>query len=365
MKKNLLLALIFQLIFSFTYAQRCAAPMPANVFRQNLNQLALKPNDQQKLQYAKTLLQGSCLLSSQVKELAMVFGGDYYRFEFCKRAWKHTFDPGNFFDVYDAFGSLSAALRLYDAVNERGNSTPGTNNPPPPFPSAPSNWYPDLAYPLPVGYRGVTGCQLPLADNDFEVLCRSVVAQRTDGTRRTEALRFVSVNCISMGQAMKLSILFELESNRLSFLKEILTKLYDIENYAYATEVFSNMPYKNDWLAYGASVATPPANDPVPPPVVVCEVPPADYSDIKRSIGNVSVNSTKLNLAKQIISTKKCFTVNQIAGIINLFSVESSRLDIALFSYEFCTNKDDYYKLTDSFTTSGSKNSLLEFLGGR
>src|SRR5687767_114418 len=113
--KKILLALVF--FSSHSLAQICQNPMPAPAFKQKLNQLALQPNDQQKLQFSKNILQGACLLSTQVKDMAMVFAGDYYRYEFCKRAWKHTFDPGNFYDVYDAFASLSAALRLYDFVS--------------------------------------------------------------------------------------------------------------------------------------------------------------------------------------------------------------------------------------------------------
>src|SRR5215204_3136861 len=98
MKEHLLIALLLLTVAG--YAQPCTSPMPANAFKQKMNQLALEPNDQQKLHLAKNMLQGSCLLSSQVKDLATVFAGDYYRFEFCKRAWKNTFDPVNFFDVY-------------------------------------------------------------------------------------------------------------------------------------------------------------------------------------------------------------------------------------------------------------------------
>ena len=59
------------------------------------------------------------------------------------------------------------------------------------------------------------------------------------------------------------------------------------------------------------------------------------------------------------------FPVKQIAGIIELFSVESSRLEVALYSYDFCINKNDYYKLTDSFYTTGSQNKLLEFINSK
>ncbi|MBL0340291.1 MAG: DUF4476 domain-containing protein [Bacteroidetes bacterium] len=359
MKKLVLLLLFIPFI---TQAQRCQSPMPANIFKQNLNQLALQPNDQQKLQFSKNMLQGSCLLSSQVKDMAMVFGGDYYRFEFCKKSYKHVFDPGNFFDVYDAFANFSNAIRLYDFVSRQEPPIIVDPNPGPPIPPGPQSWYPNLTYPVASGYRGESGCNTPLADNDFEVISKPVVMQRTDANRRFEAMKMISVNCLSLGQMMKLATLFELESNRLAFMKEAFSKVYDLENYSYGTEIFSHVPYKNDWLAFCPGILDDFNPPPPPPPVVTCEVTAPDFDDIKRSIGNVSVNSTKVTLAKQIISTKKCFTVRQIAGIIELFSIESSRLEIALFSYDYCINTPDYYQLTESFYTTSSKDKLLEFI---
>lgn len=360
MKKMILLLLLLPLQM---VAQRCQAPMPANIFKQNLNQLALQANDQLKLQLAKNILQGSCLLSAQVKDLAMVFAGDYYRFEFCKKAYKHVYDPGNFFDVYDAFANLSNALRLYDFVSRQEPPIIVDPNPVPPPPTTPHSWYPDLGYPVAMGYRGATGCTVPLADNDFDVISKPVTLQKNDASRRAEGMKLVMGNCLSLGQLMKLSTLFELESNRLTFMKEAFPKIYDVENYSYGTEVFTHVPYKNDWLAY-----CPPIIDsfnpsqPPPPPVPVCEVTAPEFDDIKKSIANVSVNSTKVTLAKQIISTKKCFTVKQIAGIIELFSVESARLEIALYSYDFCINTGNYYQLTESLYTTSSKDKLLEFI---
>lgn len=357
--RNILL-IILLLTVGKAYSQNCPAPMPANIFKQKMNQLALQPNDQQKLQMAKNILPESCLLSSQIKDLAAVFNGDYYRLEFCKRAWRHAFDPSNFFDVYDSFSGFSSALRLYDYVS-KANEIPGPDPHPHPGPTPPVTWYPNLPYPTPVGYKGVQGCALPMADTDFEFLMRPVILLRNDASRRTEALKLILNNCVSMSQAMKIATLFDLESNRLTFLREVFPKIHDLENFSYATEVFSNTPYKNEWIAYCHTVI-PPANNPPAPPVVTCEVTSQDFEEIKKSIDNVSVNSTKLSLAKQIISTKKCFTVKQIAAIISLFSIESSRLEIAFFSYDYCINTADYYQLAETFSTTGSKNKIIEFL---
>ncbi len=338
------------------YSQQCQVPIPANTFKQKLNQLALQPNDQEKLQLAKTMLQGACLLSTQVKDMALVFAGDYYRYEFCKRAWKNTFDPGNFFDVYDAFSSFSAAIRLYDFVHrqqEISHTPPQTET-----------WFPDLAYPVIYGYNGTTGCQLPIADNDFDLLCKPVLLQQNDAARRTEALRMYTTGCLTMGQSMKLSSLFDVESNRLAFLKEVYPKIYDLENYSSATEVFSHIPYKNDWLTYCAALL---GNDSIQqtsqPPA--CTIPAQEYETIKKSIEDVSVNNTRVTMAKQILSSKKCFTVNQISGIVRLFSVESSRLEIALYGYDYCIEKANYFQVTETLQTTYSKEKLLEFLNSK
>jgi hypothetical protein len=79
----------------------------------------------------------------------------------------------------------------------------------------------------------------------------------------------------------------------------------------------------------------------------------------------VSVNSTRVTLAKQVISSRKCFTVKQIAAIMDLFYVESSRLEIALYSYDYCINTADYYQLTESLNVSSSKDRLLEFIASK
>ena len=115
MKKNRLIGILL-LWPCFVFSQPCKSPVSANQFKQYLNQMALQADDPMKLKLSEDILQASCLLSTQVKDLAMVFAGDYYRYEFCKEAWKHTFDPVNFFDVYDAFQSKSAAFRLYDDI---------------------------------------------------------------------------------------------------------------------------------------------------------------------------------------------------------------------------------------------------------
>lgn len=355
--KNLLVAFFMMCAFA-AHAQNCQNPMAAPVFKQKLNQMAAMANDQQKLQFAKSVAAENCFMSSQVKEMALLFNGDFYRFEFCKKACRKIYDTNNIYDVYDAFTRLGNAIRLYDFLN-RNQMEPVT------VPEPPATWYPDLSYPTPGSYAGIRGCNLPIADNDFELLSKPVQQQQNDQMIRTEAMKLIAANCLSMGQLMKIASLFQLESARLQFLKESFTKIYDMENYSYATAVFSHIPYKNEWLSYCSGTIETPVMDPPALPVLPCTVSTKDYEDVKLSIQKVAVNSTKVTLAKQVISAKKCFTVKQIAGIIDLFAVESSRLEVALYSYDYCINTGDYYQLTESMYTTSSKDKLLAFLNSK
>ena len=100
-------------------------------------------------------------------------------------------------------------------------------------------------------------------------------------------------------------------------------------------------------------------------PLETCEVSVQEYNQIKNSLKNVSVNSTRVTMAKQIIETKKCFTVDQLRGIVKLFSVESSRYEVAEFGYDYCIDPGNYYQITEEFNTTSSKNKMLEFLNSK
>jgi len=342
------LFLFFVLIPLVGTGQHCNSPMPANVFKQKMSQLVLQNNDQQRLIYATNMLTNSCFLSAQIRDAAIAFTNDYYRYEFARKAWSHTFDPGNFFDVYNAFSSFSGALRLYDYVSSINYAQP-----------AQVSWFPDIPYPDITNYSGVTGCQAPVSDKDFDEISKLFTIQHSDAERKAEGLKIVKSNCISFGQAMKLSTVFQLESNRLLFLKEIFPKIYDLENYTAATVVFDHIPYKNEWLSFGTAIID--SANAIP----VCEVKAEEFSEIKNNIKDVSVNSTRVNLAKQILSTKKCFSTSQVKQIVELFSVESSRLEIALYAYDFCSDKENYYQLQGALSTTGSKNRLIEFINSK
>ncbi len=171
----------------------------------------------------------------------------------------------------------------------------------------------------------------------------------------------VVISGISMAQVMRIVLSFGLESNRLLFLKDNFMRIYDLENYTYARDVFTHEPYRNDWLSF-ASASLSQFN---PPPVSPCEVGPAEFEQAVAAIAKENSSNTRLIVAKQVISAKKCLWVNQIKEIMAQMSFESVKLEIAKYAYDYCRDTENYFMLNDALSFSSSKTDLINFVNGK
>ena len=353
MKKCLLLVVLTGISLT-SFSQECTNLISQSEFQQKLSQLSGKGSDEARMSTARTILSNRCFTSHQVRQMAMTFSGDVSRLQFAKMAWTSTADRKNYYDVLDAFKAPSSAFRLYHFIDKRMEPQPE------PDPSAPSP-YPAITYPLCDTYSGQKGCALPMADPDFDLLVAPLFGLKQDDVRMTAGRDFVMNNCISMAQFMKITSALELESNRLRFLKDQFMHIYDLENFNYASALLTNGPYKNEWLAYAASRLNNP-NVPQPPP---CKVSEAEFDQIFQTLDKEISGQTRLNMAKQIISAKKCFLVSQLKPLMGLMSFESGKLELAKYAYAYCSDPGNYYQLTEALSFSSSKEELLNFIKGK
>ena len=88
-----------------------------------------------------------------------------------------------------------------------------------------------------------------------------------------------------------------------------------------------------------------------------------DYEDAYQLISEESFDSSKLALAKQVISSNP-MTASQILEICKLFSFESNKLEFAKFAYTNCVDKNKYYLLNEAFSYNSSKRELDEYIKG-
>ena len=108
-----------------------------------------------------------------------------------------------------------------------------------------------------------------------------------------------------------------------------------------------------------------PSLPPTPPaPPIAFGMNPDDYDEAYQLISKESFDSSKLSVAKQVVSTNP-MTASQILGICKLFSFESNKLGFAKYAYPYCVDKNKYYLLNEAFSYESSKRELLEFINGQ
>lgn len=89
-----------------------------------------------------------------------------------------------------------------------------------------------------------------------------------------------------------------------------------------------------------------------------------DLGNLKGSIQKQSFSSNKMNVAKSFLKSK-CLSVEQIKDVMGLFSFEGDKLEFAKFAYDRCSNKDDYYMVSDAFSFSSSNDELTDYINSK
>lgn len=91
-----------------------------------------------------------------------------------------------------------------------------------------------------------------------------------------------------------------------------------------------------------------------------------DFSDAKEQIKKEWFENSRVSVAKQVIDGYN-FTTSQVKEIMNLFTFEDNKLEIAKYAYMKTVDRQNYYQLNDALTFQSSKDELARFIrnGGR
>lgn len=360
--------ILFQLLSMAVCAQSggstCTQPMSELQFREFKTQISRQFNDQNKLSLAQNTLRNNCLLAIQVKEITQMFGNDDTRLEFAKQAFKRTVDKNNFYEVYDAFSRFSVVFRLHDSIRagmrQGGNfSDNDNNNTYPPYNQ--DTRFPNLNYPDYANYNGRKSCNFPISESEFERLFSEM--QNPSSPGQTTDMNRISSYCLSTAQAMKFATLIQQENIRFEFLRSTVSHVYDVDNYVAVNQLLTNQSYKNSII----SLLTPGTtyNPPTNTNTGNCQVPDEEFKKILDRVRGASFDSEKMTTAQTIMKAKKCFTAAQVRELVKLFSFSKSKMDMAKFSYDYTSDKDNYFVVADAFTFAGDKEELFRFIDSK
>jgi hypothetical protein len=88
--------------------------------------------------------------------------------------------------------------------------------------------------------------------------------------------------------------------------------------------------------------------------------------DILRAIQQESFEDGKKKMARQILmSSQRNFLSSQIAKIVNCFTFEAGKLDMAKFAFDYAMDRESYYQVNETLTFQASKDELAKYITGR
>jgi hypothetical protein len=89
-----------------------------------------------------------------------------------------------------------------------------------------------------------------------------------------------------------------------------------------------------------------------------------NMDQLSHTLNNASFESDKLIIAKQAVSSNGVYS-DQVLQILGSFSFESTKLDFAKFAYQYCADRNNYYKINNEFTFKSSIDDLNNFISSQ
>lgn len=85
------------------------------------------------------------------------------------------------------------------------------------------------------------------------------------------------------------------------------------------------------------------------------------FAALKETLARERFDNSRVTIAKQVID-QNLFTVDQVKQLVQMYSFDNYKLDLAKYAYKNTLNKQDYFMLYDVFQFSNSKEDLAAFI---
>lgn len=201
-------------------------------------------------------------------------------------------------------------------------------------------------------------CYTPMLDSDFKKLETSIKA-KTFGSEQTSVFKqAIDKNCLSTAQVKSIMLILKHDDDRLKIAEMAYAKCSDKHNFYQVNDAFifgssmATLEKKIGKQTKGSDMTAGSAS-------VQCYYPmsKADFDALHKSVKAKSFDDERQLIAKQAI-TKSCVSSEQVKNLMLLFTHDDSRLELAKTAYPYCSDKNNYYQVNDSFKFSGASEKL-------
>lgn len=336
--KSLIFTLLIIINTTLLHAQ-CSQPISVSDFQILKSQIVTNQRGNQGFQRAMDATRTTCMTTFQAKEIAFLLGTEKERFDFLSKAYEKIVDKENFTDVMDVFRSFSLAFKLYHMTMSNGYVE-----------NTPTNIL------TPSGRN----CNIVMSNQEFSVKRSQYQMQANDRLKASFILSSLQGKCFLTQQMMDLCNMISDDNIKLDVLKRMSSSIFDIENYAQAGQILTPTN-KSNFIFYlntlnQSSPSTLSQNQ-----MGNCTMSLQEFSDFVKSVQKMSFDTDKTEQVKTTLGSR-CLTSAQVKELLLVSSYESSRVQMAKDMYANCIDKNNYFKVNESFKMSSSISELNTYI---
>ncbi len=253
-----------------------------------------------------------------------------------------------------------------------GRTPNGTNRPGnPPQNNPPSGSNPAPGAPAP--NRPPAGCAANgFSERDFARTYAVIRNKPNEDVRQSTLQQAVKGRFLTVDQAVQLLKLLTVSPNRLAMAKYLYDYTCEKNNYFMVSQVLTVASHERDFNAFlsrkNATPSPAPAftDAPAPGPFQTVAYSPdgfteAEFESLRSSVLQQSFTDTRMGIIRQAIRGRS-LTTAQDTELIRLFSFDQDKVKLAKLLYDFTSDRENYFKISNLFSFSTSVDELNKFL---
>lgn len=200
-------------------------------------------------------------------------------------------------------------------------------------------------------------CDTVLSDKDLVYLDHLLSKTNDIEAKYNDVMQTIRNNCYNTQQMKRMVALLPLELDKLKACKEGYWHLTDRQN---ASDLSTSLLYKTlqeDYQNYLDELASIDRQQ-----QMTCTDPmaPAEFEKLTVIIKAAPYENDRLRIAKKQV-TKNCLSTGQLRDVASLFTHDRDKLELIKATYRVVTDKSNFYKLSDVFLFSETKDEFNKY----
>ena len=192
--------------------------------------------------------------------------------------------------------------------------------------------------------------KIKVVDND---VIRAFEREIFDSNRlRMADMIFSTGGFMNVSQIIKVSLIFDYDSNRQEFLMKAYRNCVDRHNYYKVLATLDFSSSRENVIKFVTE------NRERREPELLHKVSSSDMSSIIKALKREDFDSTRSRMAK-MITAGSLLTSRQIADMAKTFDFENSCKDFLLYAFRNCIDPENYYIAVNTLNFSSSRNEVM------